>query len=572
MNYLSLLNPYGLLALGCLLIVIAAYLFYQRYKPEMISGLFLWGKSQTSIKGGRKVQKPRMNRSFIFDLLAIIFLALALAAPAILHPSKNLQVIILDNSFSMRAENNHEKARKAVLDIISDSDRSYAVLLAGSGARSVITPETSPAEFSELLTSYNPYALKADFNAATKLAQNLYGQSIDIITISDQKQLLTIPQEISHTEHILAGNKPNIAFTGIWVQNKDNTRDITLQVCNYSATAQAVSISFSSDENEITTKKLNMKAQATENISLNLDKSPRPLKIKISAREDSISEDSVAWIAPSNLKPITFFSESISGSKYYSLSFKAAGAVESTEHPDILVTKAPAQRGRLLTLLIPPDNSPLTFAAPFIVDLNSPICRDVDPASAYWTAPDSKLKSASPVLISSDRTVLLEQKTESLFTFNLDAGKSSLPSTPAWPALISNITEYAKSLRHGLHDLNLAPTSSFSYRKNGDEKLSFRKIEPKKGEIQFIDSGLELPEISGLYELYSNNQTIAAFSLLPLYAQESDTGKLSAKTINTKPGNEQNDTRKVYTNLYYLPLLIALILLAYNWRKDKDEF
>lgn len=101
---LFLLNPWGLLALAGVPVIIAIHLLRRQSREVTTSTLFLLEKIPASKEGGRRLQNLRQSLPFWLQIAAVCVLALLLAQPRWPDPASHARVsIVLDSSASMGA-------------------------------------------------------------------------------------------------------------------------------------------------------------------------------------------------------------------------------------------------------------------------------------------------------------------------------------------------------------------------------------------------------------------------------------------------------------------------------------
>ena len=96
--------PLGFLSLLAIPGLIAIYLLRTRSRRYPVSSLMLWVDQQQARQGGLRVERLQTSLLFFLELLAIILLALAAAAPIIRTTRGAIPLmVVLDDSFSMLA-------------------------------------------------------------------------------------------------------------------------------------------------------------------------------------------------------------------------------------------------------------------------------------------------------------------------------------------------------------------------------------------------------------------------------------------------------------------------------------
>lgn len=621
-------NPWGLLALASLVAVLAMYLFYQRYRPMRVTGLFLWGVPLRSLRGGRRLEPPRRSRSLLLDLLAALLIALALASPALLVRAGRLPVLILDDSFSMQARGNDREALLLARTLLAQG-QAGAVILAGAQPRLLVQPDAAPQAAHELLAGYRPFAAAADFTAALKLASSLYSQRQDIHIITDHPVTATPRGNDLLTVHQLAGRGGNVALTGLWreVQTLGGREEesVFARITNYSdqpATVEyqillapdalesappasavpstgAPATSGAATSKVLFRKVLQVGPGETADCEARTDGSPQILQVRLltQAGEDVIAEDSTAYLPPASAKRVTYALDGgdVDAARFVRMGLDAAGATElsvtlagaakasrpagtqppaqgqptAVEEllPALLVTGDPAKSGRALTLELLPAVYPATYSPPFIIDLADPVCRDVHLGQGYWTAATDRPGTARESwLIAADRHPLFWRAGDARYCLNLVPQKSSIVTTNAWPALLLNLVEQARQRLTGLRRTAYAPGQTVEY----------RSPVGAKGDLQMFagsrlvasarsDAFLRAPLAAGLYELRQDAALAGAFAVLPLYDAESDTRTLAGREQTTQIARDEDGWQEATAWLFWLPLALGVLLLALNW-------
>ncbi|NOX53610.1 MAG: hypothetical protein GXP27_04075 [Planctomycetes bacterium] len=97
-------NPWGLLGLLALPVIVVIHLYHQRFRPLAVAGLHLWVAEARLEAPGRRRQRLPITASLILELVAAALLSLLLADPRIGQAGQRAHlVVILDNSASMSA-------------------------------------------------------------------------------------------------------------------------------------------------------------------------------------------------------------------------------------------------------------------------------------------------------------------------------------------------------------------------------------------------------------------------------------------------------------------------------------
>ena len=98
-------HPHFFYAFAALAVLLALYWFYRRSARKQVPAIFLWDRPESTPESGSRRQFRRLPLSFFLEALALILLVLAATAPfRMANEAFPALAVVLDNSFSMRAE------------------------------------------------------------------------------------------------------------------------------------------------------------------------------------------------------------------------------------------------------------------------------------------------------------------------------------------------------------------------------------------------------------------------------------------------------------------------------------
>lgn len=321
MTGLTFLNPFGFLALSGLVFVGIIYFFYRRYKPRKISGLFLWESSSRPTRGGRQLTRPVVSRSLLLDLAAVFCLALAFASPAIMTSSPAGLILILDNTFSMRAHNNHVTVRQWAGQLLTHAEnrhsgpRQVVILTAGDKPGVLFNQELyrPNRDVLKALDQYDPYDSPDDsgdsLTTCITLARELVAGPVDIHIFTDQnKQLATAPgiSAAGARErlffHTIKGCFPNHAIVEAWRRvSQDGTgENCLIGLANYTPHDSEAQVILRDSHQELARRSLSLKAGSIANVSFQLQpvQDQLTIAIQVPPQLDILDTDSRVCLLP----------------------------------------------------------------------------------------------------------------------------------------------------------------------------------------------------------------------------------------------------------------------------------
>jgi hypothetical protein len=572
-------TPHGLYALSSLGVVLLIYFFYQLYRPQRVSGLFLWEHPKDTRKGGRRISKLLASRSLILDLLTVIFLALVIAGPVLITKSSPVLVIILDNSLSMRAGNNHLRVKKEALAILNNSgSTNILVITAGSRPR-IIDKGSSLIDARKALAAYDPYDGSESINKVLTLTEQLIDQDADIHIFTDQKFNIPSSGKGKITTHILEARKANMAIleTLRIPVSKDHPEKLQLSIANFSFQPGQATL-FIKASKIIHEKLINLEAGARHHLTLELPAKTRSIKLWLESHSDFLREDSKASLLPEKLQKI-YFRVDISDQEkadFFIRALRAGNAVQiplnSKTPANLLVTEARDNQEEAMTLHLhnPPEDAPL-FLGPYVIDTASLLCQGLDLTGIYWAADPVGLTEYTPLISLGDK-ILYGQRSMKNYILNLNPMASNITRNNAWPVLFANLVRQAKLQLPGLKQVNYGTGDIPDFTKYQDYNLNPDKLEGKNIKLNWYNSAFPppLPEKPGLYRLKRGSKILHEIMVNTHVPEESDLRNLAAKDeIIIIDSKTDKATGKIKLASYFL--IIAMTITFINWLLDERK-
>ena len=200
---MSFTQPYALLGLLLVPVLISLYMWRARHRRHYVSGTWLWSEALANFSHTPSHRLPLREPLLIFQLLAALLLTVLFAGPRLAEPAHVHQIVILDGSVAMSATDvaptRFAVARQRVEEMIGrlGATDSMSVILAGPQARLVSEIPGNmdlAAAVDRLSVSQGP----ADLAGATALARGL-----------------TAEKGSPHITYIAARETPALAAGGI---------------------------------------------------------------------------------------------------------------------------------------------------------------------------------------------------------------------------------------------------------------------------------------------------------------------------------------------------------------------
>ena len=245
-------NPWGLLALLSVPVILAIHLFRQRFPELPIAGSHLWASLTEVRQAGRRFDRLPLSRSLLFELLAALAVTTALCRPQFQPAEKALHlVIVLDDSASMSARPGGRpafvtSALETIEDFSTRPDANVVLTILLTGSRPVMLAGPS-VPFDEAVTSlkdWKPRATGHDAAPALELAQQIANENGEVVFITD-----TQPDTVDVVDYRSVGRSTdNVGFTASRFNSATTTQpaSVFLRVRNFTAAATSATITIKS--------------------------------------------------------------------------------------------------------------------------------------------------------------------------------------------------------------------------------------------------------------------------------------------------------------------------------------
>ncbi|MCX9082146.1 MAG: VWA domain-containing protein [Candidatus Methanoperedens sp.] len=313
---LDFANKAGLYALLSIIPLIIIYLLRPRARKIKIpSVMFLLDiEKKRRLNIFRKFLKDPL---FLIQLLALIIISLAIAAPFIMANEEaggGSTVIILDGSASMQADSRFEKA---VLEANKFLSAKNTIILAQS-IPLMVMKEAPASSAKDALTKLKAKATVVDLSGAIILGRRMLPEGGRIVVISDfiswNGDSPEIAKKVAQASGInvdfitVSGRNDNIGIVNGWFESAG---DYKIVIKNFNRDARDVKIDVSINDKIVVTSSINVKGQSSEYFSISdLNLNPGTTRISISP-DDALAVDNNAFIymPPSMQRDVLFITD-----------------------------------------------------------------------------------------------------------------------------------------------------------------------------------------------------------------------------------------------------------------------
>ncbi len=472
--------PLGFLSLLAIPGLIAIYLLRTRSRRYPVSSLMLWVNQRQAREGGLRVERLQTPLLFFLELLTIILLALAIAAPIIRTIQGAIPLmVVLDDSFSMLAGVDDTPKSQAIAALEEElappgfnpfARRSYAVryVLAGSEPQVLNEAARTMDEAIAQLEAWRCFSPSADLEAAISLAAELGGQKALILVLTDEP-----PPEILGADRVqwwaFGISQSNIAFVNAMRTATDLGERCLLEITNLSPHASSTELVVEVDNAAIQEPSaslhrstLEIDPLATRRIFLNLPPETPPLRARIG--DDALAIDNEVVLLPQRRKPVLVdvrIQDTQLRSLFENALISTNRTIPTKTSPELIfLDETTATDGSVETwsmrIITEPEAS--AYLGPFVVDLTHPLTEGLSLGGVVWGAGLKEQFMGTPIITAGNVPLLTDTER---FTgvheirLRLRPDLSTLQNSPNWPILIWNLLQWRTSQTPGLERANL---------------------------------------------------------------------------------------------------------------------
>ena len=578
--------PLGFLSLLAIPGLIAIYLLRTRSRRYPVSSLMLWVNQQQARQGGLRVDRLQTPLLFFLELLAIILLALAVAAPIIRTTRGALPLmVVLDDSFSMLAGADETPRNRAIAALEAElaaqgfnplANRRYAVRYVLSGTEPQVLNEAARTtdEAIAQLDAWKCLSPSADLEAAISLAAEIGGPKSLILVLTDEP-----PSQLLEADRIqwwaFGIPQPNVAFVNATRTTVDSGERCLLEITNLSPHARSTELIVETEDaaaqkafSPLYRSNLEIGPRGTRRIFLNLPPKTPLLRARVAG--DALAIDNQVMLLPQRRKPVRVdvriqdlqirsLIEDALGSTGRTLSVKAAPELVFLDDKVVADDSAEAWYMRVIT-----ESEASAYLGPFVIDLTHPLTEGLSLGGVVWGAGVTEQLLGTPIITAGNVPLLTDSER---FTgaheirLRLRPDLSTLQNSPNWPILIWNLLQWRASQTPGLERTNLRlGEDTVLTAKRGTTSVEVISPDREVSVRNVPDKTINLKaEMVGIYEARAGTEKYA-LSSNALYQAESDlTNKVTGRW-----GDWGEETLRWwgYQSFAWFFLLLAMGVLA----------
>lgn len=249
--------PLGLLGLLAIPILIIIYIIKNKYTEQTVSSTYLWTLSEKFLKRKNPLNRITGIISLILQILAIVFISLAITHPVIILPgAADEYLFLLDGSGSMsfvtEGETRFEKAKREISSVIDGAveGSNFTLILMGEDNAAVYEKAESKDRALDMLEDLTVTFVSPDAVDALSRAQEIFNANRSV------KTYLATDKNYNSTGNIRLLNvgdaAENYAVSDVAYSQSfaDKTVTVTGNVISYAQTADVTVHVYKDDETQ----------------------------------------------------------------------------------------------------------------------------------------------------------------------------------------------------------------------------------------------------------------------------------------------------------------------------------
>lgn len=567
--------PLALIALASLPALTAIYILRNRFRRRQVSSLMLWQFRIQSKEGGSRIHRLQLPLLFFLELLALLLLVTAATGPHWkLSQATRPLIVVLDDSFSMRAVSGNTSAQQRARDSLQKLFRfqpppSTRLLLAGQETRVLGAPVKKWSEVERLLQNWTCTAPAASIESAITLASEIGKHQANILVLTDHP-----PGDEKLANDRLQWRSFGAPADNFAIVNASRTANgdedrCLIEIANFSRAPQNARVVVQTGTNTVQQKILSLAPNERQRLVFNLPSSAPMLEAMLDT--DALIDDNRIRLLPPIRKRVRV-QVALTNSMLSELAERtlAATGLRATisADPQLVIQDAdtsPGSNAWNLRWVVPEKAT--AYTGPFIVDGSHPLAQGVALPGIVWAAATmTNSLDAVPIILAGNVSLLSAR--EDLFgreflTLNFDPTLSTLQTTPDWPIIFWNLLQWRASQLPGLLESNARLGTEVTLKTTGDPVAvmwpngTVRKFPQTAGQL-----ALETP-LTGVYSVAMGSST-NQFAVNPLAPDESDLSHCASGQWGTWEGGVEQ--RFEQSPMAWIFALTALgIMTAHLW-------
>ncbi len=598
MNFLFPLAFIGLISIP---VVIFIYFFHKRFKPKIVSAIFLWPKQNVVSGSGIKLSNLIKNILLLLEIIMFTILVLAAAGPYCSNKNTVHNVtFILDTSASIGSmDSNGETPKQRAIQQIAEYLKGYEpynvkLILSGFIPRPVSADIRNGTELKNALENWDTDNIYHSLIPAIQTAEQVTPENGSIIVITDSEPADYVQNEVTDDIQFRFFGKEldNIGITqAVRKQGYSGIDETVFAIIkNFSKLNKTVNIKLLDGETILIDTSIELKSDGMETpVLFEIEQTDSTLRLLIDSVDPMMIDNSVYLVPEENIRipvKILIQDDELELSIRNILDVFKNRINISEENPALIITDMEIgvvipnteesfseNRKESLWVLEFKNAGEKNYYGPFIIDKSHPFTRELMLEGVRWPA-SVNIEEGYPVISVGNIPLLIEKNLgeknlgEKYFgdnikhyIMNINLQSSNIEETLNWPIFFSNLIKNRIDNLSGIKNRNNILGETILARYNNIKSL---KIESEDNTVTEISREGNVYPISseeqGIYKVFINEEEECQVSFLFLSDEESDLRTLSTGVW----GEEPEDNLAEYVQIDQIGwLLIIFVMLIF---------
>jgi len=463
-------NPWGLLLLGAIPAVLAIHLYRRRFKPLVVTGLFLYGAPTLAPAAGRRREHLRRRRSLLLEILAILAATWFLSDPHIAEHQQGIHhVYLLDRRATLTAQGTDglssiERARQDLHSqwkTAKNGDR-WTLIASGEPPQLLCGPAATLAQAQTALAAWQADQPWHELDSGLALAVALAAGGTT--TVISDREPAGLPPNVGIQAY--GEERPTVGLASVrWLRDGGNER-IAVQFLGQGADATRVLV-LRDATREYLRQEVTLTAGQPQVITIPVPPAWQntTLTAELLGADPYALDDRVDLLRP-HARLVSWHAEELNEISRAAITRAlqaSGGAVSSdTTATQLIIGADPhAQAGQWSVRIRAGQAAPVL--GPFLARRGEAVLSDCDASGILWSggatnADRANAHDTGEVLLLAGETVLLTRQDsgrDRAYTLWCDLDHSTLLQNPWWPVFWANVVAARAEALPGIADPNV---------------------------------------------------------------------------------------------------------------------
>lgn len=572
-------NPWGLLALLAIPVIIALHFLQQETRRTPVTTLFLLEKLAPASTGGRRWEQLRNSLPLWLQILAALIIAWLLADPRWIRADSIQRVIVVaDSSASMSAFQDKlvEQTRPRLEALASSAAQHEWVLLETRDGGTTLYSGPQLNDLLATLENWEPRSGQHEFTPAWRLAQSLAGGHGTVLFLSDRQ-----PENRPGGVELLAVGNPieNVGVTGFRILEGAGGPTWEALVKNYGTQPATRSFQLLVEGQTVRQESLELPPGESKVVTGTFPDQAEQLEIVLDGDAFPL-DDRLPIVRPQPKKITAALTTSVANSRVYKMLERLAQSLPGVVTvaggvvpPDVtfasfdpLTSSAPESPG---LLMIEDTTEPGGYLDGLLVAEDSPLNEGLNWQSliVQESLKITQKENDNVLLWSGDRPLIFLRRVPGgrQMVFNFDPMKSNLGKLPAFVVLVNRFLEEERSRKIAPEQLNVDTLQPVRLTTKPGAELELVTSLDEKATGESIRPDFDAPANPGFFQVRQEDGSLLTAAAQFNDGREADLS--AAESADTIAGGTRQLALRNSEDDPYRHLWIAGILglVLWNW-------